>query len=89
MTHIFALKIGHTPNYADVILDGITLHFSYETVIGFTTLGEGTVVRENDWGSTTGKHLNALDGGTKQAKAERLPSDAFERALTRAMISTD
>ena len=35
----------------------------------------GLVVRENNWGPTTGKHLNAIDGGDKKA---RLSADAFE-----------
>lgn len=38
------------------------------------------VVRENAWGRTTGKHLNIIDGGGKEARAARLPSNVFEQA---------
>ena len=32
----------------------------------------GLVVRENVWKATTGKHLNAIDGGSVDAKIERV-----------------
>jgi len=40
------------------------------------------VVRKNDWGATTGKHLNWIDGG---AKADRLGADAFQGKLEMAI----
>ena len=51
--------------------------FSYRTLIAFQKKGCKQVVRENDWGPTTGKHLNAIDHGPK---SERLPAAAFEAA---------
>ena len=75
-----SLEIGHTPNYATVTVGPITLHYSYQTVIAFNT-GNGLVVRENDWGPTTGKHLNRVDGGGKAAKARRIPGETFEAQL--------
>jgi len=59
-------------------LGDLTLYFSYKTVVGFDDGIQGTFVRENDWGPTTGKHLNWLDGGDKKG---RLPSEAFEQKL--------
>ena len=47
-------------------------------IVGFEDGIQGTFVRENDWGPTTGKHLNWLDGGDKKG---RLPSEAFEQKL--------
>jgi hypothetical protein len=75
-----------SPNFATVNLPGgTTLYFSYRTLIGFTA-GEPRFlryVRRNDWGQTTGKHLNAIDGGSKEAKAARLDAAAFEEAYRR------
>lgn len=82
-----ALNIGHTPNYATVEVGPVTLHFSYQTVIAFSTGETPLTVRENDWGPTTGKHLNRVDGGSADAKARRLPSLAFTQAL-RAALAT-
>ena len=58
----------------------LSLYFSYETVIAFQD-SDGLKVRENDWSTTTGKHLNWIDGGG-EAKKSRLPSQQFEDALT-------
>ena len=49
--------------------------FSYQTLVAFTD-GEGRrYVRQNEWGPTTGKHLNAIDGGNVNT---RLSADAFQ-----------
>lgn len=58
--------------------------FSYSTIVAFSApglhdeIGRYTAVRENDWGPTTGKHLNWIDNGDKKS---RLPSDKFEALL--------
>lgn len=59
----------------------VTVWYSYRTVVAFRTAGAATTVRENSWGPTTGKHLNAIDGGTREAKTARLPASDFEDAL--------
>lgn len=61
---------------------GLILYYSYETVVGFTFDGE-TVVRENDWGATTGKHMAAI--GVPASK--RVPSEVFEDALAEALVA--
>ena len=61
----------------------LDVYYSYKTPVAFR-VGGVLIVRENTWGPTTGKHLNAIDGGDKDAKKRRLGSDAFELALTRA-----
>ena len=68
-----------------VDIGSLSLYFSYETVIAFQD-NAGLVVRENDWSTTTGKHLNWVDGGG-EAKKKRLPSQAFEDALTAKLAS--
>lgn len=57
------------------------VYFSYSTPVAFRTIKTGLVVRENDWGPTTGKHLNWIDGGDK---ATRIDGAAFERQLSEA-----
>ncbi len=54
----------------------LTVWFSYKTPVAFQVRGGRRVVRRNDWGVTTGKHLNWIDGG---AAAARLTSEEFER----------
>ena len=72
-------KLG--PNLTRVLFNDVIVWFSYETPIAFKVDGQPRVVRENMWGPTTGKHLNLADGGTKEAKAHRVSSDEFDRAL--------
>lgn len=55
----------------------VAIWFSYRTPVAFHVDGHDRVVRENSWGPTTGKHLNAIDGGDKKA---RVSSEAFEAA---------
>lgn len=58
---------------------GLTLWYSYETIVAFREkYAEPLNVRQNDWGTTTGKHLNWIDGG---AKKSRLPFAEFEEKL--------
>ena len=54
--------------------EGNVFYFSYETLVAFKTPIKPLVVHENVWGSTTGKHLNWIDGGDKKG---RLSSDKF------------
>lgn len=67
------------PNFVQIIIDGKTgsrycMWFSYKTLVAFAVNGL-RVVRVNDWGTTTGKHLNRIDGGVKE---NRVPSSEFE-----------
>jgi len=57
------------------------IYFSYQTPVAFYTPGTGLVVRENSWGPTTGKHLNAIDSGRKN---ERISGAEFEQRLAEA-----
>jgi len=74
------LTKGATPNEHSLTIDGLTLHFSYETVICFATDSE-LAVCENLWSQTTGQHLNRLDGGTPTTKGRRLKREAFDARL--------
>jgi len=60
---------------------GLSVYFSYKTPIAYT-YDSHTVVRENDWSTTTGKHLNAIDGGDKKS---RISGKQFEKQLADIM----
>ena len=59
-------------------LGAVTVYFSYETPVAFSAPGHGLVTRVNDWGPTTGKHLNWIDGGNHEL---RIPGSEFEQLL--------
>jgi hypothetical protein len=65
-------------NSACVTIGSLTVWFSYETPIAFQVDGDKRFVRQNEWGPTTGKHLNAIDNGDK---AGRIPGQYFEELL--------
>ena len=59
-----------------------TVFYSYDTVVAFRgTNSNGKhfdCVSKNYWGTTTGKHLNWIDGGNKK---DRLSRDDFNEKL--------
>jgi hypothetical protein len=57
----------------------LSVWFSYQTPIAFQVGGQPRVVRQNDWRQTTGKHLNAIDGGGRDARKERVTGETFEK----------
>lgn len=73
------------PNFTTVRLGELVVWFSYETMIA-AELRDTQIVRVNVWGPTTGQHLNAVDGGSREAHKRRLSIDAFEGAIE-AMLS--
>jgi len=44
-----------------VDIEFIRLYYSYKTVVAFSTPDTGLVIRKNEWSTTTGKHLNAIN----------------------------
>ncbi len=66
----------------------LTVYFSYQTPVAFRVYGNPAIVRENDWGPTTGKHLNWIDGGSKESKAQRLSGEDFEQRLAELVAAT-
>ena len=57
----------------------VTVWFSYQTPIAFHVDGHERVILRNYWKQTTGKHLNAIDGGSYQAKKARVDQETFDR----------
>ena len=60
--------------------NGVIFYKSYDTIIAFETMGNLLKVCENCWSSTTGKHLNWLDGGNKK---NRLDRETFQKELAK------
>ena len=80
-------KVEHPtdrPNFTVVTLDAggereLWLAFSYETCIGFTRpMWDKWIVRWNEWGPTTGKHMNLLNSNS----TDRWIKTEFEWMLT-------
>jgi hypothetical protein len=70
-------------NFNKVILnDNLTIYFSYETPIAFTSKN-GLVVSENIWGTTTGKHLNMINDN----KSIRINRTNFETLLNETLTN--
>jgi hypothetical protein len=66
-------------NTSGVTIDGRDYWFSYETIVAFRDKTGEKFVRENEWGPTTGKHLNWIDGGDEKT---RLSADKFAERLS-------
>ena len=59
-----------------VSIGPLDVWYSYSTPIAFRIWGHDRVVCLNEWGPTTGKHLNWIDGGDK---AFRVSGEEFEK----------
>lgn len=57
---------------------GVVFYYSYETIVAIEWGGFNSAVSENVWGPTTGRHINWLDNGNKNA---RLPREEFEEKV--------
>jgi len=68
---------GNNENTIAIMLNDLTIYFSYNTIVAFDFNGELFVVK-NEWDPTTGKHLNWIDGGDKSS---RLSSTDFNKLL--------
>jgi len=63
-----------------LMLGNLTLFFSYDTVVAFQSVN-GNFYSENQWGPTTGKHLNYICPDKKK----RLKREVFEKFLQKAL----
>lgn len=77
------------PNFTEVQVGDLTVWFSYRTPVAFHTPASGTVVRENDWSNTTGRHLSHIDGGTTAARKARLSGSDFLARLNAFEITAN
>lgn len=72
-------------NFNSVEVGSVTVWFSYKTAIAFSAPGLGTIVRQNEWSTTTDKHLNRVDGGGKDAKDARVDGETFNNWLSNVL----
>ena len=78
------------PNFYSI--SGLTTHsgesvqvvYSYKTPIAYQVGYSKIVTRRNDWGPTTGKHLNWCDDD----KANRIDGQVFVECLERLLSKT-
>jgi len=66
-----------------VYIGSLTLYFSYDTVVAFSSPKTGLVIRKNDWSTTTGRHLNAIN----ENKKIRIDGEEFEKQLDTLMAT--
>ncbi len=66
-----------------LVLENITLYYSYEIIVAYYDFTDGKVVSVNQWGTTTGKHLNWIDNGDKK---NRKPAEVFDAMLKAACL---
>jgi hypothetical protein len=67
------------PNFTRVTVGEVEIYYSYKTPIAFWSREMARyIVRKNDWGPTTGKHLSYIDCGQKDS---RVDGATFERLL--------
>ncbi len=78
------LSRSQNNNLTRVYVGNLVLWFSYETIVAFHAPGAGRKVAANVWSQTTGRHLNEIDGGSKEAKAARLGPAEFADELAKA-----
>lgn len=73
------IKAFGRSNKAMVVTIGpLEVYFSYSTPIAFRDAGGNLVARVNEWGPSTGMHMNDLGVDRK----DRIPGEEFERRLT-------
>lgn len=67
-----------------VTVGGLRLYYSYRTIVAYYDYQDGLVVCQNTWDTTTGKHLNWIDGGGA-ARKDRLLYGEFLNKLYAAI----
>lgn len=71
-------------NFHSVTLGNVTLYFSYHTCIGVDD-GKNVSVRANEWGTTTGKHINYLKNNFGSRVNSGLTEGAFQTILDKVL----
>lgn len=83
MNNVTVTHPTNRPNFTMVQLGSLSVWFSYETPIAFQSGYGRIVVRENDWGPTTGKHLNWIADGP--SASDRVDGKTFESMLAKVL----
>jgi len=73
------------PNYIEMYVNGVCLGFSYRTCVAFNG-PDGFTVRPNDWGPTTGRHMNRFCNDNPSVRhASTVTLAEFQTLLDRAL----
>ena len=81
ITSYYGSSASAENNAKKVTINGTCFYFSYEALVAVSTINHGTKVLKNNWGPTTGKHLNAIDGGNKNFRVDQDEFDDFVESL--------
>ena len=73
---------SHNNKLTKLWINDKAIWFSYETPVAFWN-GNKLIVSENEWGCTTGRHLNSIDGGGREEKEKRIPHEELLRILNK------
>ena len=76
-----SINITVNNNFSKVNIGRAIFWFSYKTCIAFDTPSSGLVCSENNWSTTTGKHLNLV----QPEKKNRIPYKEFEQQLEKVI----
>ena len=82
MNNFSMSNLGRGNNGKHIEIGNIEIFVSYSTVIAYRTPNEGLVARENDWSTTTGQHMNAVPGNTKE---DRISGPDFEERFSKML----
>lgn len=84
-----SVRISHPDGKADfsmVYLGDLMIAFSYETPIAFAVGSlRDVVVRKNQFGAATERHMRHVEGPTGYTKQDRVHGEEFERRLAHAL----
>lgn len=81
-TYVHDYSSHYGTNAIEVRIGHLKLYFSYGKIVAFRYDNAKPVVMRNVFSMTTGKHLNAIDGGDYES---RLSTDEFAVELSSAL----
>lgn len=74
-------KTSHRNTQLHVVdIGNLSVWYSYQTPVAYRVAGAPIVVRRNDWGPTTGRHIREIETA-ESASGERIDGATFERQL--------
>jgi hypothetical protein len=69
-----------------VDLGEIEFYYSYETIVAYCDGKDGRVCSVNQWGTTTGKHLNWIEPNKKYRKDAEQFDSMLKAAIERHVV---
>jgi hypothetical protein len=82
-THTVTLTAA-SGGLSHVVMGNVTIWFSYETAVAVQVGDAAPIVAMNEWGSTTGKHLNRISRDPARRVAHAAVLAEVARVLPRA-----